>query len=71
MLYMKCPSCFQTLGHVQLFVKEQMEKINVNKRWSERQKKRAIRRLFQVSVRDFCCRGPLLTYVDINTTVNP
>lgn len=63
-LFLRCPSCGACLGHIQPIYEVYLQKIDSLKISREEKEKRRAE-LAQKTVRDFCCRGRLLTYVDI------
>lgn len=65
MLYVRCPTCHELLGHLQLPFEEEMKKIENNPKLSENDiniKKREIINNF--GLKNYCCKMRLLTYVD-------
>lgn len=64
MLFLKCPSCGSILGHIQIVYELYMHKIDTLKLTREEKDDRKAE-LARMLVRDFCCRGTLLTYVDM------
>jgi DNA-directed RNA polymerase subunit N (RpoN/RPB10) len=67
MLYMKCPTCGQLLGDIQLeYEKKNMEIENNNKLSTEQKnaKKMELVNSFGLEKR-YCCRGRLISYVSM------
>jgi DNA-directed RNA polymerase subunit N (RpoN/RPB10) len=64
MLFLKCPACGAVLGHIQIIYELYMRKIDTLKLTREEKDDRKAE-LARMLVRDFCCRGLLLSFVDI------
>jgi DNA-directed RNA polymerase subunit N (RpoN/RPB10) len=64
MLFMCCPSCGSLLAHIQPVWEDYKERIKALPIPSKQKTKR-YSELARMLVRNFCCRGHLITYVDI------
>jgi len=64
MLFLRCPSCGALLGKVQLLWELNCQKIDVLK-ISKDEKKARKAELAREIVTDPCCRGVLITYLDV------
>lgn len=67
MLYMKCPTCGQLLGDIQLEYEQKNMEIEANDKLSQKQKDEKKMELvdsFGLS-KKYCCRGRLISYVSM------
>lgn len=67
MLYMKCPTCGQLLGDIQLEYEQKSMDIEANDKLSQKQKdekKMELVNSFGLN-KKYCCRGRLISYVSM------
>jgi DNA-directed RNA polymerase subunit N (RpoN/RPB10) len=65
MLYVRCPTCHELLGHLQIPLEEGMQKIDSNLKLSDDERNNKKRELINsFNLKDYCCKMRLLTYVD-------
>lgn len=64
MLFLRCPSCGAVLGNIQVVYEEYLQKIDSLKVSREVKEERRAELALKIC-RDWCCRGRVLTFVDI------
>lgn len=65
MLYVRCPTCHNLLGHLQIPLEEGKKKICNNPKLTDNEKEEKKRELINsFGLKNYCCKSRLISYVD-------
>lgn len=65
MLYLRCPTCKQLLGHIELDYEEKLNKICNSDETNEEKTIEKQKLVKSYGFRNYCCNMRLLTYSDL------